>query len=114
MSDWIESYGNGSSRSSNEFFLPVETELTKDPAAGFGLKFGGANTVEEAREYGYGVLITGTKKNTPAAGNPATVKPWQIMRVNDMDLTDATLESLKGMPVVNHDFDAALHATHPA
>ena len=38
MSDWIECYGDGprldpAIRGANEFFLPVETELTKDPAA---------------------------------------------------------------------------------
>ena len=73
--------------------------VTNSRLQGFGLKFAGANTVEEAREYGYGVLIAGAKKDTPAAANPATVKPWQIMRVDEMDLTDATLESLKGKPI---------------
>ena len=52
--------------------------LTRDDN-GFGLTFGGAKTVAEGEDYGYGIFVSGTKEGSAAAKEPAIVVGLQIV-----------------------------------
>ena len=68
--------------------------LVKDER-GYGLTFGGAKTVQEGEDKGYGIFITGTKQNSVAAAHPKIVPGLQVISLNRNDMVDATFWDLK-------------------
>ena len=68
--------------------------LVKDER-GYGMTFGGAKTVQEGEDKGYGIFITGTKPSSVAAGHAEIVPGLQVMSMNGDDLSDATFSDLK-------------------
>ena len=62
---------------------------------GYGLTFGGAKTVQEGEDKGYGIFVTGTKPDSVAAGHSEIVPGLQVVAVNRDDMSDATFPDLK-------------------
>ena len=58
---------------------PATTVTLIPDDAGFGLTFGGAKTVVEGEDYGYGIFVSGTKEGSVAANEPAIVAGLQIL-----------------------------------
>ena len=69
-------------------------ELVKDEL-GYGLTFGGAKTVQEGEDKGYGIFVTGTKPGSVAAGHSEIVPGLQVVALNGDDMSDATFPDLK-------------------
>ena len=63
---------------------------------GFGLKFGGAASAEEAKRLGYGVFISGTKPGGAAEKVKELEIGMQVLSLNGTDLTKATTRELAG------------------
>ena len=63
---------------------------------GFGLKFGGAGSDDEAKLLGYGVFISGTKPGGAAEKVKELEVGMQVLTLNGTDLTKATTRELAG------------------
>lgn len=61
---------------------------------GFGVAFGGARNAEDAAKYGPGIFISEIKKGSPAASCPDLHVGMQLMTLNDVDLRNATFDTL--------------------
>jgi len=74
----------------------VTATLEKD-GKGFGLKFGGPKTVEDADAHDgmRGIFISGVKPDTVAERSQDVKVGWQIIKLNEHDITSATFVDMK-------------------
>eukprot|EP00040_Diaphanoeca_grandis_P002044 m.20344 g.20344 ORF g.20344 m.20344 type:complete len:208 (-) comp12904_c0_seq1:390-1013(-) len=71
----------------------VSCELYKG-SHGFGMRFGGARNFNDGETKGYGILIVGKNPDTASAACDHIKVGWQLVAMDDVDLSQATLSDL--------------------